>query len=95
MCGHTVYCALCCVPIHEYDSWGDSYCGCDDDSDSGVDIVDKEWMGEFIIIARDPETQETFLIEQARHHEDNHYDVYDDDEVSEHGEVFDTRLVTL
>ncbi|TVY76192.1 hypothetical protein Focb16_v007276 [Fusarium oxysporum f. sp. cubense] len=95
MCGHTVYCALCCAPIHEYDSWGDSYCGCDDDSDSGVDIVDKEWMGEFIIIARDPETQETFLIEQARHHEDNHYDVYDGDEVGEHGEVFDTRLVTV
>ncbi|RKL30494.1 hypothetical protein BFJ70_g10028 [Fusarium oxysporum] len=58
MCGHTVYCALCCGPIHEYDSWGDSYCGCDDDSDSGVDIVDKEWMGEFIIIVRDPETQD-------------------------------------
>ncbi|SCO81617.1 uncharacterized protein FRV6_05830 [Fusarium oxysporum] len=37
----------------------------------------------------------TFLIEQARHHEDNHYDVYDDDEVGEHGEVFDTRLVTV
>ncbi|KAJ4099854.1 hypothetical protein NW761_002822 [Fusarium oxysporum] len=37
----------------------------------------------------------TFLIEQARHHEDNHYDVYNDDEVGEHGEVFDTRLVTV
>ncbi|EXL77846.1 hypothetical protein FOPG_07757 [Fusarium oxysporum f. sp. conglutinans race 2 54008] len=58
-------------------------------------VVGKEWMGEIIIIARDPETQETFLIEQARHHEDNHYDVYDDDEVGEHGEVFDTRLVTV
>ncbi|KAI3588083.1 hypothetical protein IWW34DRAFT_840354 [Fusarium oxysporum f. sp. albedinis] len=31
----------------------------------------------------------------SRHHEDNHYDVYDDDEVGEHGEVFDTRLVTV
>ncbi|KAJ4071347.1 hypothetical protein NW763_000364 [Fusarium oxysporum] len=58
-------------------------------------VVGKEWMGEIIIIARDPETQETFLIEQARHHEDNHYDVYNDDEVGEHGEVFDTRLVTV
>jgi hypothetical protein len=58
MGGHTVYYALCCAPIHEHDSWGDFHCGSDDGSDSACDIVDKEWMGEFVIIARDLETQE-------------------------------------
>ncbi|PNP82740.1 hypothetical protein FNYG_03971 [Fusarium nygamai] len=52
-------------------------------------------MGEFMIIARDPETQETFIIEKARHHRYNIFDVSDDEEIANHGEAFDSRLVTV
>ncbi|KAF5692273.1 hypothetical protein FCIRC_11 [Fusarium circinatum] len=48
-----------------------------------------------MIIARDPETQESFIIEKARHHRDYIFDVSDDDEVANHGEAFDSRLVTV
>ncbi|KAF5626081.1 hypothetical protein F52700_8796 [Fusarium sp. NRRL 52700] len=48
-----------------------------------------------MIIARNPETQETFVIEKAQHHRDNTFDVHDDDEVANHGESFDSRLVTV
>ncbi|KAF5711538.1 hypothetical protein FMUND_8933 [Fusarium mundagurra] len=48
-----------------------------------------------MIIARDPETQETFIIKKAQHHRDNIFDVSDDDKVANHGEAFDSRLVTV
>ncbi|KAF5601314.1 hypothetical protein FPCIR_2293 [Fusarium pseudocircinatum] len=48
-----------------------------------------------MIIARDPETQKTFIIEKARHHWGNVFDVSDDNEVANHGEAFDSRLVTV
>ncbi|KAF5648476.1 uncharacterized protein FTJAE_1309 [Fusarium tjaetaba] len=48
-----------------------------------------------MIIARDPETQETFIIEKARHHRDNIFDVSDDEEVANQGEAFDSGLVTV
>ncbi|KAF5542215.1 hypothetical protein FPHYL_11606 [Fusarium phyllophilum] len=48
-----------------------------------------------MIIARDPKIQKTFIIEKARHHRDNIFDVSDDDEVANHGEAFDSRLVTV
>ncbi|CVK86003.1 uncharacterized protein FPRN_06368 [Fusarium proliferatum] len=87
---YTVYCALCCAPILNRHRDLDVGHG----RDSGSDI-DRAWMGEFMIIARDPETQETFIIEKARHHRDNTFDVHDDEEVANHGEAFDSRLVTV
>ncbi|KLO82676.1 uncharacterized protein LW93_9880 [Fusarium fujikuroi] len=90
MGGYSVECALCCAPIlnkHRDRNVGHG-------RDSGNDI-DRAWMGEFMIIARDPETQETFIIEKARHHRDNIFDVHDDEEVANHGEAFDSRLVKV
>ncbi|KAF4495996.1 hypothetical protein FAGAP_7869 [Fusarium agapanthi] len=95
MGGYTVECALCCAPIHDkHRENQDPLRDVDHGRDSGHDI-DKAWMEEFMIIARDPETQDTFMIEQAQHHRDNIFDVHDDEEVANHGEAFDSRLVTV
>ncbi|KAG5789877.1 hypothetical protein H9Q69_011074 [Fusarium xylarioides] len=94
-----IYCALCRAPVGHYElqvtvPYNESIHNLMNQRQTAHNI-DTSWMEDFMIIARDPKSQETFLIKEAVHQKGNCFDVSGDDEVEEYGETFKDKLITV